>query len=44
MIDLSEECLGRTQVVGHDPVQVAREVNAEKFLARFRSFLELPHP
>jgi inosine-uridine nucleoside N-ribohydrolase len=43
-VDLSDECLGRTRVVGHGPVQVAREVDAEKFLARFRSILELPRP
>jgi purine nucleosidase len=42
MVDLSEECLGRTRVVGPGPVQVAREVDAETFLARFRSLLELP--
>jgi inosine-uridine nucleoside N-ribohydrolase len=41
-IDFSEEHLGRTRVVRPGPVQVAREVDAEKFLARFRSLLELP--
>jgi inosine-uridine nucleoside N-ribohydrolase len=43
-VDLGEEYLGRTRVVGHGPVQVAREVDVETFLRRFRSVLELPHP
>ena len=41
-VDLDEEHLGRTRVVGRGPVQVAREVDAEKFLEDFRFRLELP--
>ena len=42
VIDLDEEHLGRTRVVGPGPVQVAREVDVEAFLGRFRSLLGLP--
>jgi purine nucleosidase len=42
VVDLQAASLGRTRIVGRGPVQVAREVDAERFLARFRSLLELP--
>jgi inosine-uridine nucleoside N-ribohydrolase len=41
MVDLSQEYLGRTRVSGHGPVHVATEVDAETFLGRFRTLLEL---
>ena len=41
-VDLAGVCLGRTRVVGQGRVQVAREVDAETFLAHVRTLLELP--
>lgn len=42
LVDLNEEHLGRTRVVGPGPVHVAREVEVGAFLERFRSLLGLP--
>jgi inosine-uridine nucleoside N-ribohydrolase len=41
-VDLDEEHLGHTRLVGDGAVQVAREVDAERFLERFRTVLEFP--
>jgi hypothetical protein len=42
VLGLDVEYLGRTRVVGPGQVQVASAVDAEKFLTRFRSLLDLP--
>lgn len=42
VVDLSEEHLGQTRVAGPGPVHVARNVDVQKFLRRFRSVLGLP--
>lgn len=42
LVDLDEEYRGRTRVVGHGPVEVARAVDREAFLAGFHRVLDLP--
>jgi inosine-uridine nucleoside N-ribohydrolase len=41
-VDVAETHLGRTRIVGPGHVQVAGEVDAERFLECFRSVLDLP--